>query len=490
MIDFSSAFLVAPRGVSARKWARIEAYLGLLPLAAAARLFDALEADARAGSKLPAAEMLAIIRTRLVDGGARFPARKPSAQRLFFTPFEDFFVSARRGKKRRARIARSSIAPLWALVKTDPACAGASRAAADLDAAIAAGAFELAALEHALFREAGEGFNRLIAHAEADDAFRGDLASRLSGGDAQAGAAALHDLAEIAALVPLAGVLKSTQREFPRPTAALTEEGLYAARRRYAAAFAENRDAAPYVLLAIAARMDAPWRALSLARHLANAADADLPQARADADAVIDALFDDFEGLARALERDADDDPDTDEAPARVEHFAAFARGMADEAARIRETALANRIEASRDLAALALARCAEQALAALRRVHPTRHAGGSSRLMALRPDIDRPLERGAERAAQSGAAFLARASVLGEKLDRPDAAESLIATALAETRRYAGDLILEIRAAEGGERDAAKKRMDAVLKSAEPLLPANEIALLKERASAAAVSA
>ena len=236
--------------------------------------------------------------------------------------------------------------------------------------------------------------------------------------------------------------------------------------------------------------MEAPWRALRLYSHLSAATDDSLPRASADAALIVEALFEDLESLARGLERDADDDPDTDDAPARLEHFGAFARGMADEAARIGEPPIVNRVEACRDIAAAALQRFAENALAAVRRVHPVRHAGGSSRLMALRPDIERPVERGAERAARDGAAFLVKADRLAEKLARADAAAPMVRAALAETRRYAGDLVLEIRAAEGTERAAAGRRMDATLRAAEVLLPKDEIALLKERAAAAAVSA
>lgn len=465
--------------------------MGALPPAAATRLFEALEVEARAGGDFPAAAMLAVLRPRIIEAGTGFPPRRPSAQRLFFTPFEDFFVAARRGRKRRARIARASIAPIWKLILEDAACADAARAAADLDAALARGDGDLSAYEAALFDEAATGLQRLVAHAETDAAFRDDLAARLGAGEnAQAGAAALHDLAEVAALAPFAAYLIEAQRAFPRPLSSLTEEDLYAARRLYARAAAVDGDVGVYIFLAIAARLDAPWRALSLARHLAGAADDALPTARADSHAVIDGVFDDFETLARGLERDADDDPDTEDAAGRIEHFSTFAGGMADEAARIADGALGRRIEASRDIVASALARYCESALAGLRRALPTRHAGGSSRLMALRPDFARPIDRAADRDATQGALFLARADALAAMLERPAAAQAIVATAIAETRRYTGDLILEIRAAEGADRDQAKKRMEAVLKVVAPLLPASESALLKERAAAAAVSA
>lgn len=479
----------APSGVSPRKWARLSSFLGALPPAAASRLFAALELQS-GDSGLPTKAMLAALRTRLIAGEAKFPPRRLTAQRIFFRPFEDFLISGRRGRKRRARIDRRSLAPIWSLATGDAACAAASSAIADLDAAIARGDPELPAFEAALFAAAADGFSILITHAEEDAAYRADLSARLGGASEQAGSAALHDLAEITMLLPAFAHLRAAQEAFPRPLLTLTEEDLYAARRIYASVAADAPQAASYVLMAIAARMNAPWRAMGLYYHLMRVRDEELPHVKSDAPAIAECLFEDLEGLARGLERDADEDPDTEDAPARFRHFSAFAGGVIAEAARAADGASVARAQASRDIAAAALSRFSETALARIRRNHPVRHAGGSSRLMALRPDIERPLDRAAERDAREAARFLAVAAALGAGLERPDAAAPFVDAAAAETRRYAGDLVVEIRAAEGAERAAARKRMDATLRAAEGMLPADEIALLKERANAAAVSA
>lgn len=478
----------APAGVSPKRWARLQAFLGALPPAAAARLFAALE-SAGAGEGLPAPAMLDVLRPKLLAEDAPFPERKTSARRIFFTPFEDFFVLRGDGKKRRARIDRALLHSIWRLIVEDAALRDARRAAAGLDAAIRAGETGAEGFAHALFSAAEGGFSILLRHAEDDAAFRADLESRLAGPGGN-GEAALEDLAELALLLPAAAHLSAAQGAFPRPVRSLTEENLFTARRLYADAAKALPDAAPYVLLLIAARMDAPWRALRLSHHVAGAEDERLPFARADAALVAEALFEDLEGLARGLERDAEDGADTDEFAARIEHFAEFAGGLYAEAERRGDGAAGARIEASRDIAAAALATAAERALAAVRRAQPVRHAGGSSKLMALRPDIARPLEKGVERGAREGAAFLSKVEALGERLGRGDAAAGIAGDAALESRRYASDLIAEIRALEGEDRARAKKRMEGTLFVAGPLLPQEEIALLKERAAAAAVSA
>ncbi|HBS36336.1 MAG TPA: hypothetical protein DEA50_14865, partial [Parvularcula sp.] len=66
----------------------------------------------------------------------------------------------------------------------------------------------------------------------------------------------------------------------------------------------------------------------------------------------------------------------------------------------------------------------------------------------------------------------------------RADAAAALVADVAAETRRYAGDLVSEIRAGEGADRIAARRRMEQTLALAGPLLPPAELALIRERAA------
>ncbi len=483
----------APAGIAPARWARLAEFLGAMPPAAAGKLFATLEAARQRGTDegLPTAAMLTALRAQLAARRAAFPDRPPTAQRLFFAPFEDFFITHRRGRKRRARIARSTLAPLWRLLTEDAACLEARSAAIALDAAIVRGEADLEPLRQALFPSAAIGLARLVGHAESDPGYRADLGARLApGGGPQAGAAALLDLAEISLMAPAHRHLRAAQQAFQKPVAALSEEQLYAARGLYARASAEANDAAPYLLLLIAARMEAPWRALPLARHIAGVADDTLTHAREDADILLEQIFDDLETHARKLERDAEDDLDTDDAGASLSHFADYAAGLIGEAHASGDAVTVNRAEACRDIGAAALARFCEQAHAALRKAQPVRHAGGSSRLTGLRPDVDRPLDPGGEARARAGAAFLGGAPSLAQRLGRPDAAAALVAEASAQTQRYAGDLVTEIRAGEGADRLAARRRMEVTLAVGEPLLAPGVLALLKERAAAAAVSA
>lgn len=462
--------------------ARLAVFLGGLPAATAVKLFAALEADrARGRGGLPHDELLDELRRALKAQGRAFPDRPKTAQRLFFTPFEDFFVGRRSGRKRRARIARATLAPMWAVMMNDPACAGARDAAAALDAAISDGKGDRAALEDALFNAAGQGLARLVAHAETSERFRDDLADRLGG------VPALHDLAEIHFLLSAVDHLRAMQKAFPKPLAGLTEEQLFEARRLFDAARRDAPEAAPWLLLGLAARMEKPWRALRLHYHLA-AAGADGEAAPAGAIAGI--LFEDLENAARLLERGAEGAFDAEDAKLQLAYFADFADGMNEEARRANDNVIVNRVEACRDIAGDCLERFAEQSLAALRRAMPVRQAGGSSRLMAFRPDIAREVSPPAANAARAAAHFLAGSCGLALRLGRDEAVEAIIADAVDEARRYLADLVVEIRAAEGDERMSARRVMERALDFAAPLFEPSEIGLFRERARTAAMTA
>ncbi|WP_375211265.1 hypothetical protein [Hyphococcus sp.] len=168
-----------------RKRQRLSAFLGELPVAAAVKLFAALEADREAGGKgLPHDALLDDLRRKLRERGAA-PKRRPSAKRTFFEPFEDFFVSVRSGRKRRAQIARTSLDPIWRVMMTDPALTEAAMAAAALDDAYNAGE-DVKQLERSLFLSAEAGLSRLIARVKESDDARSSLKEAVGGEDALA----------------------------------------------------------------------------------------------------------------------------------------------------------------------------------------------------------------------------------------------------------------------------------------------------------------
>lgn len=470
--------------LSPRKKEQLTAFLGSLPGAAALKLFAALEADRASGGRgLPHNMLLDDLRARLLERGAIPPPRRVDARRMFFTPFEDFFIGARTGKKRSARIARSSLEPVWRLMMTDPALTEAAFAAAALDDAIAAGT-ETLGLERTLFIAAEAGLGRLCARAREDAHVRESICGELGG------EAAYQDMDEIRRL--LAGVtrFKDLHAAIPSSAPSLDESGLYELRGMFLSAYDESPAIAAYLLLALKGRLEKPWRALEVYYHLARGGDERLIAAKETVTLLPESLFEDLETMARSLERDGAGALDVAAARVRVGYFADFAEGLARQASRAGDNVFVNRIEACREVAGEAHDRFAEQALTALRQAMPVRHAGGSSKLMSLRPDIAVPLKPQTVDAAKEAAGLIAEAPQTARRLGAdPGFVASLAEEAGVQVEAYAKDLVSEIRAAEGAERNAARRMLEQILEVAEPFLPRDEIGLIRDRAAAAAVT-
>ncbi|MEM9494833.1 MAG: hypothetical protein AAGA09_02425 [Pseudomonadota bacterium] len=475
---------------------RLEEFLQALGEKPALRLFSLLESErARAGADMRVDEqttrrsyrelhrdLLARMRRQLMTRDTGFPPRIPNAKRLFYTPFEDFFIGKRSGQKTRARIARTSLDPIWALMMSAPACVSAARAAADLDHALEHGG-AAGAQEVALFIGAEAGLGRLIAHAHEDAAYHGQVLEALGG------AAAFDDLQELRILLGGVEALKKLQALVVGPAASLTEEQVYELRDLFLSVHDQSHLLGGYLLLALKGRLEKPWRALSVYYHLAESADERLRAAKDAVNLLPQSLFEDLESMARALERAAERELYPQTAKLRVTYFSDYADGVASQSARIGDNVFVNRVEACRDVAGAAFERFLEQAIAAIRAALPVRHAGGASRLSALRPDVSAPLGAGVAENARDAGALVAAAPDLAARLGRDGAfAARIVADARGAIEDYAEGVVTEIRAADGAERDDARRALDRTLDLAAPLLDRDAIARHRDRAEAAAL--
>ncbi|MEX6632142.1 hypothetical protein [Hyphococcus lacteus] len=470
--------------LSPRKRERLSAFLGELPVAAAVKLFSALEIDRAVGGKgIPHNAVLEDLRQRIASRSASLPARPQNAKRSFFEPFEDYFISIRTGKKRRAQIARTSLEPIWRLMMTDPTLTEAAMAAAALDDAYRAGA-EADGLLASLYLAAEAGLGRLFSRAQANSEFETELISELGG------EGAFFDLEELRHLLPAIDILKDLRAVVPSSSPSLNEEQFFHLRKLFLSAHEQSPFLGSYVLLALKGRLEAPWRALGVYYHLARSADEQLHDARDAVMALPESLFEDIEELARALERACALPLDAQSAMARISYFAEYADGLMRQATRTGDNVFVNRIEACRDIASEAHARFMELALANMRDALPVRRAGGSSRLAPPRPDFARPLAPEIVNDAKSAVELIVAAPLDARRLgDDPVNAQSITDGAHDQAKTYANDLVAEIRAAEGNDRAAARRLLDQTLSVIGPLLKSDEAGLIRDRAAAAAVT-
>ena len=432
---------------------------------------------------LPHNDLIGDLRSALLERGAALPQRRRDAKRMFFTPVEDFFVGRHAGVKLRARIARTSLDPIWRLMMRERACAEAALAAASLDDAIYHGG-DLKGLRTALFTAAEAGIARLIAHTREDAAYRRTVVAQLGGEDAFA------DLQELSILLPGVSFLDALQKLVPSADGSLSEQQIMDVRGIFLSAYKESKHLGGYVLLALKGRLEQPWRTLKVYYHLARSADEALLAAKETVDWLPESLFEDLETMARTLEAAALEALDPHSVKIRIEYFADYADGLISQAMKTGDNVSTNRVEACRDVAGDALERYIEQALVALRAGLPLRQAGGSSRLAAQRPDYSKALPPALIDMSVAAAELIAAAPSMAERLTRDgEFAAASFDDARDQARAYGKDLVAEIRAAEGDTRAAARRALDTALKIAEPLLSRDQIDVLRDRAAAAALA-
>ncbi len=471
--------------ISPRKRKQLAAFLATLPEAAALKLFAALELDRAAGGEaLPHDELLGDLRAWLIERGVAPPPRRPDAMRIFFKPFEDLFIGDHDGEKRTARIARTSLAPIWGLMMTEKATGAAEVAAGALDDALRVGG-KTKKLERAMFLAAEAGLARLFDEVQADPAARAALV------DALGGQAVFDDLEEIRRLLTGIEYFKTLQAMAPDASPSLNEEQLYDLRTLFSSAHKQSPAIATYILLALKGRLERPWRALAAYYNLVRGGDDERLEGAEEAVAALpESLFGDLEALARGLERDGAGLLDAHAAMVRTNYFADFADGLAKEAEKAGDDVFLNRVEACRGVAAVAFERFAEQALAVLRQTTPARSGGGSSRLAARRPDYAAALSPAAVDDATAAAVLIESAPATARRLNAdPGYTSSIAQDASDGLETFAADLVVEIRAAEGDARKAARRMFDQILKIAAPLLDRDVVDQLRDRATAAAVA-
>ena len=378
-------------------------------------------------------------------------------------------------------IARPSLDPIWRVLMTDSLTTQAALAAASLDDALAAGG-ETAELEDALFDAAEVGLGELCARALEDRDTSEGLIAEL--GDERA----YRDLQEIRLLLHGVEFLKQLRAVVPTHSPALDEEQYYALRNLFLAAYEQSKPVAAYILLALKGRLERPWRALGVYYHLAQGADEKLRAARETVMVLPESLISDIESIARGLESDCSNPLDAETSMMRVTYFTDYAEGLVKQAAKIGDNVFVNRIDACRDVAGEAHDRFAEQALAVLSAAMPVCHAGGSSRLMSLRPDIAQPVSVKAAHEAKAAAVLIEESVEMAERLGADSSSAAAIAQeARHKTQTYVNDLVIEIRAAEGDERKAARRMLERTLAFADILLTSEETGLIRDRAAAAA---
>jgi hypothetical protein len=239
--------------LSPNKTSQLQAFLGVLPAHLAQRLAKAVEVDRLAeGKTLP---------HDLILDGLRPVLRKPpraertlTPLRLFCLPFEDLLSSEPRKEKRKGRIARESIAPIWKWLNEKLLPDASHAYARDVrDMILAIRLDEAKALADEFWLAASTAIRAALAHEQ----------DRLSA-EAFLGRLTIADADEMALMLAAGSQVLEIQEKLPRPAPTMNESLVWSLRDIYERLATTVPDAAPYVAVITMNRLARPWEALKL----------------------------------------------------------------------------------------------------------------------------------------------------------------------------------------------------------------------------------
>ncbi len=459
--------------VSGDKTQALQAFLGTLPEAMAARLAKAVEVDRLAGGVvLPHELILGALRPALRRiGGIE---RTPAPLRMFCEPFQDLLTDAPRRDKQKGRIARASIRPVWDWLHM--LAPEAARAFAD--------GVKQAVLGHHLEEaEARAAEFWPVASAAILSALAGehaaDAARRALGGDAT-----LEDAREMALLLSAAPDIQELQKILPRATPQLSEDVLWALRRIYDRLVETAPDAAPYVAVIAMNRLARPWEALKLPLLISRRSQ-DTLISSTDMGLVGEMIFGEIEEHASAIRAAKHPDFDANALVHHVARFAELSTGIVKEVEIRRDGRWGQRLMKDRsavaDVMEALVRRAPKEILAAL----PTQRAGGFAGGPRA-PDLTRAADAAKTALALNYAKLIAGCRPFAAAASFGAAVKDSIDEVSAALKRYTEDLIRELRACEGEKRANAEMYFAATVDLTSILYSPEEAEFLRRRGKAA----
>ncbi len=458
--------------LSSQKTGLLQAFLGSLPEHLASRLTKAVEVDRLSeGATLPHDVILEGLRPVLRRGEVL--ERTPTPLRLFCCPFEDILTSSPRTAKRKGRIARSSINPVWNWVSTTLIPRGAHAYSNEIRSLVVA-------------RKVDEAKTRAIAFwNEAAAAMREALATeqgRKLARSALNGSLAVADADEMALLLDVGGEILDLQEKLPRPVPSFTEDLVSLARDACVRLVEVRPDAAPYVAVITMNRLARPWEALRLPLLFSRDARETLI-ASTDMGLVGEILFGDLDALSHAIRAARHPNFDGDELLANVANFAELSTAVVKEISLRRQGKWGQALLKDRAEVGSVMDAFMKRAPKEIANALPVRKASSTASIRY--PDFGRPVDPEViERALRYAALlagcrpFAAAASFGATRKDAHDEAAEYL-------RHYSDATVEELRSTVCPHRETARERLALAIELTSILCGEEEADLLRRRGRA-----
>lgn len=454
----------------------LQGFLQGLPPVTAARLAKAVEVDRLSeGKVLPHDLILDGLRPVLRQAP---PSRTVTPQRLFCRPFEDLLSNRPRKDKQKGVIARASIAPIWDWLATVLVPEATRKYVDGVKGATLSFHREVALSQAAEFWTVAAA---AISAALADEAGR-KAARKTLGSDL-----VLADAGEIAQLLPVGPEVLEIQALLERPVVSLHEELLLQVREVYNRIVAKAVDAGPYIAVIAMRRLERPWEALKLPLFVSRQ-HGDTLLANTDMGLVGEVIFAEIDAQLATVRAARHPQFDPDELAGAVAGFAELSMGIVKEVEMRRDGKWGQRLMKSRAAVAEAMEGFMEKApreiLAALP-MHRSGFTGGpKAPNLNQRPDLEKR-ERALNYAhLVVGCVPFASAASFGAALKN---ASDEVTMAL---KTYNEDILRELRAAEGVQREHAESYFDLAAVLTTLFFSQEEGDLLRRRGRAALAAA
>lgn len=458
--------------LSPQKADLLKAFLAGLPESIGLRLAKAVEVDRLTGGNvLPHDLILDALRPALRN--ARRSDRIPIPQRLFYQPFADLLTEDPRKEKRKGRIARSSVLPVWNWLSETLA----PLAVKDYMSVIKQAVLGLKPDEA---KAHAAGFWILAADTLRTAIESDRKEARLALGDDLI----LADAEEMLLLLGAGSEIAEIQERLPCGTAALTDDTIWALRRIYDRLVQTLPDAAPYVAVVAMGRLERPWEALKLPLQISRQT-SDTLISHTDMGLAGEVLFSDLEVHSTAIRVIKHPTFEPDELATHVAVFSRLSNGLVQEIDLHRggvwhERMMKDRTAVTDTMESL-MERAPREIIATLP-VHKTGSYGGGPKA----PNISRAadcekVERGL-RYARLLAACRPSAAAASFGAAHKDAFDE----ACRHLKGYSDDIVRELRATEGAKQALAEQYFKLAVAFTAILFSEEEAELLRRRGRAA----
>jgi hypothetical protein len=462
--------------LSPEKAGLLTAFLGGLPERVALRLAKAVEVDRLAGgTALPHDLILEALRPVLRK--TTHGDRTPTPLRWFCEPFEDLLVSEPRKEKRKGRIARDSVIPVWRWISETLAPVASKAYVAVITEAVLGFRLQQAEAHAAEF---------WVAAAEA---LRSAIAAdRKQARLALGSEATLADAEEMVILLSAGRDIADLKRKLPRDTAALNDDLVWTLRAIYDRIVANVPDAAPYVAVIAMSRLERPWEALKLPLQISRQT-SDTLISSTDIGLAGEVLLGDLDVHTAAIRVVKHPNFDPERLAAHVSEFARLSNGLTQEVDLRRDGTWHQRLMKDRtavaDTMETLMERAPREILAALP-VHKTGSYGGGPKA----PDIGRPADAEKTERGLRYARLLVVCRKFAAAASFGAAQKEAFNEACLHLKSYRDDIVREVRAAEGARRVIAEQYFAIATEFMAILFSEEEAEFLRRRGRAAMADA